>query len=96
MKGHRIALGILLAGVVSSLGMAADEPLPKGAEILDKFVDATGGKDAYLKVHNEMWKGSFEFLGKGIKGAATSYRAEPRVRRHPDKRARRRSAPRTA
>ena len=77
MKSHRIALGMVLAGLVSSLGWAADEPLPKGEEILDKFVDATGGKAAYLKVHNEMWKGTFELVGKGVKGVATSYRAEP-------------------
>jgi zinc protease len=56
---------------------APDEPLPKAEQILDRFVEVTGGKAAYEKVHNEKWTGTFEFLGKGIKGAVTSYRAEP-------------------
>jgi hypothetical protein len=54
-----------------------EEQLPKADEILDKFVEATGGRAAYEKVHTEKWNGTFEFLGKGIKGKVTSYRAEP-------------------
>jgi hypothetical protein len=54
-----------------------DEALPKGDAILDKFVEATGGKSAYDKVHNEKWTGTFEFVGKGVKGAVKSYRSEP-------------------
>jgi hypothetical protein len=45
--------------------------------ILDKFVEVTGGKAAYEKIHNEKFTGTFEFLGKGIKGTITSYRADP-------------------
>lgn len=56
---------------------APDEPLPKAATILDRFVEVTGGKAAYEKVHNEKSTGTFEFLGKGIKGTITAYRAEP-------------------
>jgi len=69
---------IVLAGLVSAPCIAAaEEKLPKAEEILDKFVEATGGKAAYEKVNNEMWTGTFDFVGKGIKGTATSYRAEP-------------------
>ncbi len=69
---------LVLAALAGSPGLAApDEPLPKAEEILDKFVEVTGGKAAYEKVHNEKWTGTFEFLGKGIKGTITSYRAEP-------------------
>lgn len=56
---------------------AIEESLPKAEEILDKFVEVTGGKAAYEKIHNEKWTGVFEFVGKGIKGTFTSYRAEP-------------------
>jgi hypothetical protein len=66
-----------LAILSSAPVIAADELLPKADRILDKFVEATGGKSAYEKIHNEKWTGSFEFVGKGIKGTVTSYRAEP-------------------
>jgi hypothetical protein len=76
---RHLAPAIVLAGLVSSQAIAAaEEPLPKAEDILDKFVEATGGKAAYEKVHNEMWTGTFEFVGKGIKGTATAYRAEPK------------------
>jgi outer membrane lipoprotein-sorting protein len=75
---NRLVPAAILAGLVCSCGAAAAEgQLPKAEEILDKFVDASGGKAAYDKVHNEKWSGTFEFLGKGIKGAITSYRSEP-------------------
>jgi hypothetical protein len=64
-----------LAG--ASVLAAPDEPLPKAEQVLDKFVEVTGGKAAYEKVHNEKFTGTFEFVGKGIKGTITSYRAEP-------------------
>jgi len=69
----------LTAGLLCWAGVPARaaDTLPKGDEILDKFVDATGGKAAYEKVRNEKWTGTFEFPGKGIKGAVTGYRAEP-------------------
>jgi hypothetical protein len=69
---------LVLAALSGSPGLAApDESLPKAEEILDKFVEATGGKAAYEKVRNEKWTGTFEYLGKGVKGKVTSYRAEP-------------------
>ncbi|SRR5579863_1333102 len=67
----------LLVALVCSAVWAADEPLPKAEEILDKFVEVTGGKAAYEKLHSEKWTGTFEFVGKGIKGTVTAYRAEP-------------------
>jgi len=75
---HRLTPAVFLAALVCSSGIGlAEEPLPKAEEILDKFVEATGGKAAYEKVHNEKWTGTFEFLGKGVKGPITSYRSEP-------------------
>jgi len=72
-----VPLAVFVALASSPHVIAADEQLPKADRILDKFVEATGGKAAYEKVHNEKWTGSFEFVGKGIKGTATSYSAEP-------------------
>jgi hypothetical protein len=75
---HRLMPAVFLAGLLCGSGhVRAEEPLPKAEEILDKFVDVTGGKAAYEKVHNEKSAGTFEFVGKGVKGTLTSYRAEP-------------------
>jgi len=75
---HRFAAGLAFASLACAAAVsAAEEPLPKADAILDQFVEATGGKIAYDRVHNEKWTGTFEFVGKGIKGTVTSYRAEP-------------------
>ncbi len=75
---HRLTPAVLLAGLLCGSGQVrAEEPLPKAEEILDKFVEVTGGKAAYEKVHNEKSTGTFEFVGKGVKGTLTIYRAEP-------------------
>jgi hypothetical protein len=55
---------------------AADE-LPKADTILDKYVEVTGGKAAYDKLHNEITTGTMEMSAMGIKGTITTYRAEP-------------------
>jgi hypothetical protein len=75
---RRTLMPLFLAALVCSAGWGApDEPLPKAEDILDKFVEVTGGKAAYENIRNEKWTGSFEFVGKGIKGTITSYRADP-------------------
>ena len=65
---------VLLLGAGACL--AADD-LPKAETILDKYVEATGGKAAYAKRHSEMASGTMELVGRGIKGKLTMYHAEP-------------------
>jgi hypothetical protein len=73
--GRNIAIG---AAMVLSLSLArAADDLPKADTILDKYVAATGGKEAYEKHHTEIAKGSFEMAAMGIKGSMTSYRVAP-------------------
>jgi hypothetical protein len=67
----------LLAGALLACACFADETLPKAESILDRSVEATGGKAAYDKVHNAVEKGTFELPAQGIKGNATIYAAEP-------------------
>ena len=75
----RFAPAIALITFLSPFSInAAEEPLPKAEAVLDKCIEATGGKDAYRKVHNEKWSGTIELIGKGVKGKITSYRVEPR------------------
>jgi outer membrane lipoprotein-sorting protein len=56
--------------------VAADD-LPKGDAILDKYVEATGGKAAYSKLHSQVVTGTTEFKAMGMKGKMTVYTAEP-------------------
>jgi outer membrane lipoprotein-sorting protein len=73
--GRNIAIGT--AVVLSfTLARAADD-LPKAETILDKYIEATGGKAAYQKHHTEVSKGTFEMAAMGIKGDVMSYKAEP-------------------
>jgi hypothetical protein len=66
-----IGLGLAFAGVLA----AAD--LPKGETLMDKYIEVTGGKAAYSKMHSSMMTGTMEFPAMGLKGKLTIYSAEP-------------------
>jgi hypothetical protein len=68
----KLGLGLAFAGA-----LAAADPLPKGDAILDKYVEATGGKAAYAKLHSQVVSGTTEFKTMGMKGKLTVYMAEP-------------------
>ena len=70
---RRIAL-ILLTCAAS--GFAAD-PLPSAESILDRYVQVTGGKQAYEKRKSEIAHSTVEFAAIGIKGSMIRYAAEP-------------------
>jgi len=57
--------------------LRAADALPKAETILDKSVEATGGKAAYEKSHNTVITGSMELPAMGIKGTMTITKAEP-------------------
>jgi hypothetical protein len=64
--GRNIAIG---AAMVLSLTLArAADDLPKAETILDKYVEATGGKAAYEKHHTEIAKGTLRNGGHGLQG----------------------------
>lgn len=56
---------------------ASEEVLPKAEEILDGFVEATGGLAAYDKIQNRVTKGTLEMAGMGINLSITTYNARP-------------------
>jgi zinc protease len=73
----RTRVALLLLVISAPWVRSADEPLPKAEVIIDRFVEATGGKAAYQKCRTEVTTGAMEFVGKGIKGSVRSYKAEP-------------------
>ena len=53
--------------------------LPSGESIMEKFIEAIGGREAHKKIKNTVGKGTFEIVGMGIKGDVTVYGAEPNL-----------------
>jgi len=62
------------AGVTSVYGA---DPLPSAESILDRYVQVTGGKQAYEKRKSEIAHGTVDFPALGIKGTMTRYAAQP-------------------
>lgn len=57
---------------------AADRgPLPKADQLLDRVVEATGGRAAYEKLHNRVTTCSVSFAAAGINGTMKLYAADP-------------------
>lgn len=84
---HRQARSLTLAGRICGLlvvmicvtgrAVAGDDPPSTAEQILDKYVEATGGKAAYEKLHDRVMNGTFEIPAMGIKGPMSIYHAEP-------------------
>ena len=75
---------LALAGVPSALyaqinAASAKAGLPAGESIMDRFVEATGGVEAYKKLNNVGMKGSVDMTAMGIKGDVTIYSAAPNL-----------------
>jgi hypothetical protein len=73
----RTALVLSAALAMPALRASADDPLPKAEDVLDKYVEATGGKAAYEKLKNRVAKGTMEIVGAGLKGKLVAYQAPP-------------------
>ncbi len=69
---RRTLLTVLCAATWAS---AAD--LPSAESLLDRFVEATGGKQAYAGHQTEVARGTVEMAAMGIKGTLVRYAAEP-------------------
>ena len=74
-------LAAVLLAPFPSMPSAIDEAVrekPCSAEvILDRFVEATGGREAYSRIHNEVSRGTVEFVAAGIRGSLESFEAQP-------------------
>lgn len=71
---NRRLLIVALWGVPT---LFAADPLPSAESILDRFVEVTGGKQAYQKRQTEISRGTVEYAALGIKGAIVRYAAAP-------------------
>ncbi len=55
---------------------AADQ-LPTADAILEKFIEVTGGRAAYLRLNNILSRGTFDVRGTRMRGTYTVYEAQP-------------------
>jgi hypothetical protein len=74
---RRWALLFLAGMLTAAIGTAADDELPKAETILDRYIEVTGGKQAYQNRKSEMATGTVDFAAQGIKGTLMRYAAEP-------------------
>jgi hypothetical protein len=68
---------------VTALGSGAawgqTSEAPSGESIMDKYVDATGGKAAYEKIRNRVMEMTLDIPAAGLKGKMTVYSARPNL-----------------
>lgn len=55
----------------------ATDKLPAADEILERSIEASGGKAALEKLHSRVIKGTFAIEGQGVKGPLTVYQQAP-------------------
>jgi hypothetical protein len=76
----RLVRGLALAGITILAAWRparAADVLPSPESILDRYVQVTGGKQAYERRKNEIANGTLEYAAQGVKGTITRYEAEP-------------------
>jgi hypothetical protein len=65
------------AKTAASNSSASSAKLPSAKQILDKYVEAVGGRAANEKIKTRLMKGTIEMAPMGIKGTVESYAAAP-------------------
>src|SRR5678816_2707050 len=84
MKRTIITLMLILVGATSILAQAkpdADKkpagPMPTVDQVLENYVKAIGGKDAFMKVTSRVEKGTLEIAAMGVNAPIEMYSKAP-------------------
>lgn len=77
MNRNFLFAGAALCAAALAPLWADDASLPKAETLLDKQVEATGGRAAYEKIRTMVTSGSMEVKGIGMKGTMTAYHGAP-------------------
>ena len=67
------------ATLVMTTARSAAEECPPAETILDGFIEATGGADAYRAVKSKIMTATFEIPAQGVSGTLTIYHARPKL-----------------
>jgi hypothetical protein len=74
---RRSLIALTLAAVSAlPVARAADAP-PTAEAILDRYIEVTGGREAYEKRQTEIITGTLDFAGQGLKGKIQRYSQAP-------------------
>jgi hypothetical protein len=88
-SGRRLTALVTLAAATLAVVAALPAPgpmnrprvqetnLPGAESILDRYIEVTGGKSAYARLHNILSQGSFYVVGSRVRGTIKAYEAEP-------------------
>ena len=71
-----LSLAIMLSLCVNRSLQAKDE-LPSAESVLDRYVDVTGGREAYDRLASRVSIGTMEFVSHSIRGRASFYHSKP-------------------
>lgn len=79
MAGFALVCGttFLSIGGAPASGMVQDTELPSAQEVVDKYIEATGGREAYEALESQTAKGSFEMPMMEIKGTMQIFQQAP-------------------
>jgi outer membrane lipoprotein-sorting protein len=72
-----IALASLVASAQTGASAPKPVPTPSAEQVLDRFVEVTGGRDAYAKHKSLTLKGTVDVATAGISGTLESYNVAP-------------------
>jgi hypothetical protein len=72
---HRFALGA--AVVAAPVPVVAQGALPDGRTVIDRFIDAIGGRDAIMKQGGRHVQGTFQVPAQGLSGDLEVYAKPP-------------------
>jgi outer membrane lipoprotein-sorting protein len=82
----RMLMGLTICGLIAlwppAVLAGAEEPrpkekLPSGKEVLQRSIEAIGGKEKLAKIQNRVAEATMEIKDLGIKGTLTVYQARP-------------------
>lgn len=73
--GKRIFLSVVVVAMalVLSVSIAQAADLPKAEDVLEKYIDAVGGRAAFGKLKSRITKSTFSLPDMGMEGPRTSY-----------------------
>src|SRR5262245_35836743 len=72
-----LCLALLWSLSAAQAPAPAAAPLPPAKQILDRYVEVTGGRAAYEKAQHRTLTGTFELKGMGMKGSLLLQQSAP-------------------
>ena len=80
---YRTGAVILSLAAIGSTGpaLAQNKELPKADEVIEKFIEATGGRAAYEKIKNRVTRATIEIPAQGISGNITLTEGPPNLQK---------------